>query len=111
MRVKTNSLQPGEPKETEGSALFDLYRAFATPAETEAMRGRFAAGIGWGELKEELVAYLDAHLAGPRAEYERLVAAPDHVEAILRQGAQRARSLATPFLAEVRRAVGIRPLG
>jgi tryptophanyl-tRNA synthetase len=111
MRVKTNSLLPGEPKETEGSALFEIYRAFATPAETEAMRARFSAGIGWGELKEELYEYLDAHLRDPRAEYERLVAAPDHVEATLRAGAERARALAGPFLREVRSAVGIRPLG
>ena len=36
MKIKTNSLEPGVPKETEGSTLFEIYRAFATPAETEA---------------------------------------------------------------------------
>ncbi|MCC7257541.1 MAG: tryptophan--tRNA ligase [Gammaproteobacteria bacterium] len=111
MRIKTNSLEPGQPKDTEGSTLFEIYRAFATPAEVTAMRERFAAGIGWGALKDELFEYLDAQLRGPRAEYERLVAAPDHVEAVLRRGAERARTLAAPFLAEIRRAVGIRPLG
>ena len=35
MRIKTNSLEPGQPKQTEGSTLFDIYRAFATPAEME----------------------------------------------------------------------------
>ncbi|CAG0941023.1 tryptophanyl-tRNA synthetase [Gammaproteobacteria bacterium] len=111
MRIRTNSLEPGQPKDTEGSTLFDIYRAFATPAETEAMKRRFAEGAGWGQLKEELFAYLDAHLAGPRAEYERLVAAPGDVEAILRAGAGRARAMAAPLLSAVRRAVGIRPLG
>jgi len=111
MRIKTNSLLPGEPKETEGCALFEIYRAFATPAEVQALRERFAAGIGWGDAKEALYAYLDAHLAGPRAEYERLVADPGHVEATLRRGAERARALAAPLLAEVRNAVGIRRLG
>ena len=110
MRIKTNSLEPGQPKDTEGSTLFDIYRAFATPAETEAMRRRYAEGIGWGELKEELFEYLDAHLREPRGEYDRLMAAPDHVEATLRKGAERARALAAPFLGEIRRAVGIRPL-
>jgi tryptophanyl-tRNA synthetase len=111
LRIKTNSLEPGQPKETEGSALFDIYKAFATPPEVEAMRLRFAQGAGWGEIKEELFQYLDAHLRAPRAEYERLIAAPDHIEAVLRDGAERARSHAAPFLAEIRRAVGIRPLG
>jgi tryptophanyl-tRNA synthetase len=110
MRIKTNSLPPGMPKETAGSALFEIYRAFATPAEVEAYRARFTAGAGWGELKEQLFACLDGHLGGYRSEYDRLMAAPDHVEAVLRQGAERARALATPFMAEIRRAVGIRGL-
>jgi tryptophanyl-tRNA synthetase len=110
MRIKTNSLEPGVPKDTEGSTLFDIYRAFATPAETAVMRERFAAGIGWGDLKKELFEYLEAHLGGPRAEYERLMADPGHVEQVLRAGAERARAEATPFLARIRAAVGIRSL-
>lgn len=110
MRIKTNSLEPGVPKDTEGSTLFEIYRAFATPEETAAVRQRYADGIGWGDMKKLLFEYLDAHLAGPRTEYERLMADPGHVEAVLKQGAARARATATPFLAAIRHAVGIRPL-
>jgi tryptophanyl-tRNA synthetase len=110
MKIKTNSLEPGVPKETEDSALFEIYRAFATGGETAAFAGRHAAGTGWGELKQELFAYLDAHLAGPRGEYERLMADPGHVEQVLKAGAARARDMATPFLRAIRHAVGIRPL-
>ena len=111
MKIKTNSLEPGVPKETEASTLFEIYRAFATRAETDSYAARHAAGAGWGELKQELFAYLDAHLAGPRGEYERLMADPGHVERVLRAGAVRARELATPFLNNIRHAVGIRPVG
>jgi tryptophanyl-tRNA synthetase len=111
MKIKTNSLEPGTPKDTADCALFDIYRAFATPAETAAYAKRFADGAGWGDLKQELFAYLDAHLANARGEYERLVADPAHVERTLRAGAERARALATPFLREIRHAVGIRPVG
>ena len=52
--IVTDSRAPGEPKETEGSALFQLYQAFSTPAETAAMRDAFAAGIAWGEAKQSL---------------------------------------------------------
>jgi tryptophanyl-tRNA synthetase len=110
MRIKTNSLEPGVPKSTEDSALFEIYRAFATPTEVEAMRKRYAQGIAWGEMKEELFEYLDAHLRDARAEYERLMAAPGHVEAVLGAGARRAREIATPFLARIRQAVGVRAL-
>jgi tryptophanyl-tRNA synthetase len=110
MKIKTNSLDPGVPKDTEGSTLFDIYKAFATPEETAAMRRRYATGIGWGEAKEEVFQYLDGHLREARSEYERLMAAPGEVEAALREGADRARALARPFLAEIRHAVGIRRL-
>jgi tryptophanyl-tRNA synthetase len=36
--IVTDSRAPGEPKDTEGSALFQIYQAFATPEETAAMR-------------------------------------------------------------------------
>ena len=110
MKIKTNSLEPGVPKETEGSTLFDIYRAFATPEDVADMRRRYAAGIGWGEAKASLYEYLDGHLRDARAEYDRLMAAPGHVEQVLREGAARARDLAGPFLGEIRHAVGIRRL-
>jgi tryptophanyl-tRNA synthetase len=110
MKIKTNSLEPGVPKETEGSTLFEIYRAFATPAQTAAYAARFAAGAGWGDLKQELFAWLDAHLSKPRGEYERLMADPGYVETALKAGAEQARGQATPFLRAIRQAVGIRPL-
>ena len=91
--------------------MFEIYRAFASPPEVEALRARYAAGAGWGQIKDELYEHLDSHLREARAEYERLMTAPEHVEAVLRSGAERARRLAAPFLAEIRRAVGIRALG
>ncbi len=110
MKIKTNSLEPGEPKETEGSALFEIYRAFATPAEVEAMRGKFAAGIGWGDCKQELFEYLNEHLQAARVEYSRLIDDPGYVEDVLRKGATRAREISVPFIERIRHAVGIRPL-
>ncbi len=110
MKIKTNSLEPGEAKDTEGCALFEIYRAFASEAEVESMRQRFAAGIGWGELKQELFEYLNEHLSAARDEYNRLLADPGHIESVLKKGAGRAREVAVPFIAQVRDAVGIRPL-
>ncbi|HSG66205.1 MAG TPA: tryptophan--tRNA ligase [Gammaproteobacteria bacterium] len=110
MKIKTNSLEPGEPKDPDDSALFAIYRAFATEDEATQMRQRYADGIGWGEMKQLLFEYVNAHLEGPRVEYQRLLAAPDHVEQVLREGAERARGVSRPFLDEIRKAVGIRSL-
>jgi tryptophanyl-tRNA synthetase len=44
MKIKTNSLEPGEPKDTADSTLFDIYKAFATEEETRDIEERFAGG-------------------------------------------------------------------
>jgi tryptophanyl-tRNA synthetase len=110
MKIKTNSLEPGQPKDPDDSALFAIYAAFAAPAETAALRERFAAGVAWGEAKQALFERIDTELRDMRTDYNRLIADPAHVETTLRQGAERARALSTPFLAEIRRCVGVRPL-
>jgi len=111
MKIKTNSLEPGEPKDPDGCTLFEIYQAFATEDETETLRARYADGIAWGAMKQFLFEYLDDHLAGPREKYLALISDPGHIEAVLKQGADKARALSTPFLRDIREAVGIRHLG
>jgi tryptophanyl-tRNA synthetase len=111
MRIKTNSQEPGEPKDPDESSLFAIYSAFAGPDETKQMRARYADGIAWGEMKTALFEYINDHLRTARNEYRRLMEAPDHVESVLQDGAQRARAISEPMLAEIRNAVGIRRLG
>lgn len=108
--IVTDSRAPGEPKDTEGSALFQLYQAFSTPAETAAMRQAFADGIGWGDAKQMLFERIDAELAPMRARYDDLMAHPEKVEAALQIGAERARALSRPLIATLRAAVGLRSL-
>ena len=111
MGLLTDSRAPGEPKDTEGSALFQLYQAFATPEQTAAMRKAFAEGIGWGDAKQQLFAVIDAEIAPMRERYNALMADPARIEAILQAGAVKARAIATPLLRELRHAVGLRNLG
>ncbi|MBK8534220.1 MAG: tryptophan--tRNA ligase [Candidatus Competibacteraceae bacterium] len=111
MRIKTNSLPPEAPKDPDTCTLFQIYQAFATAEESAAIRQRYAQGIGWGEMKQVLFEYLNARLTEPRQRYQELLEKPDHIEQILKHGAARAREYSVPFLQELRRAVGIRPLG
>ena len=106
----TDSRAPGEAKDTQGSALFQLYQAFATPAQTEAFAQAFADGIGWGDAKQALFERVDADVAPMRARYDELIAKPVEIEAILREGALKARKVATPLLEALRHAVGLRDL-
>ena len=111
MRIKTNSLPPEAPKDPDTCTLFQIYQAFAHAEEIAAIRARYAQGIGWGEMKQILFEHLNSRLSEPRQRYHELLQTPDHIERILKQGAQRARAHSAPFLAELRHAVGIRPLG
>lgn len=111
MKIKTNSIEPGEPKDTQGSTLFDIYKAFATPEETAEVEKLYAEGIAWGAMKQKLFEYMNDHIKPARQEYERLIADPGIVEAELLKGAERAREVAAPYLDQIRDAVGIRKLG
>jgi len=108
--ILTDSRAPGEAKEVEGSALFQIYQAFATPAETEALRKAYADGIAWGDAKQVLFERVDQVIAPMRAKYEDLIHNPARIETTLLAGAERARALATPFIRELRSAVGLRSL-
>lgn len=106
-KIKTNSLEPGEPKETEGCTLFNIYQAFATKHQTEEIRGRYAEGIAWGEMKQILFEHINEHITPARERYEALLEAPEHIEEQLQEGAEKARAISVPFIKELRKAVGI----
>jgi tryptophanyl-tRNA synthetase len=94
----------------EGSALFQIYQAFATPAETDNLRQAYAAGIGWGDAKQRLFERIDEEIAPMREAYLALLADPARIQQTLLGGAAKARALATPFMGRLRQAVGLRDL-
>ncbi len=111
MKIVTNSQPPEEPKNPDDSVIFEIYRAFASPAEQAALRQRYAEGIGWGEAKQALFEKINEELAPARERYQELTARSAQIEEILRAGADKARREARQRLAQVRAAVGIRALG
>jgi tryptophanyl-tRNA synthetase len=110
MGIVTDSRAPGEPKDTEGSALFQIYQAFASPEETAALAQAYASGIAWGEAKQALFERLDQEIAPMRTVYEELLRNPTALEKTLKMGAEKARAIASPFTQRLRHAVGLRPL-
>jgi tryptophanyl-tRNA synthetase len=108
--ILTDSRAPGEAKDTEGSALFQIYQAFASAEETATLAKAYADGMGWGDAKQVLFERIDREIAPMRAQYEELINHPAQVDAILLKGAAKARELATPFIKELRHAVGLRSL-
>jgi tryptophanyl-tRNA synthetase len=108
--IVTDSTPPGEAKTVEGSALFQIYQAFASPEETTALRAAYANGIAWGDAKQLVFERIDREIAPMREAYLALMNDPAKIEAILIAGAAKARQIATPFMARLRHAVGLRDL-
>ena len=107
-RVVTDSRLPGEPKDADSAHLVSIFEAFASDAERVAFRAELAAGVGWGDAKAHVVERIERDLAPLRARYAELMAHPERIEETLLEGARKARSVAAPFLAELRDAVGLR---
>ncbi len=107
MSIVTDSRAPGEPKDVEGSVLFQLYQAFATPAQSAQMRQAYAEGIGWGDAKQRLFALVDETVAPMREQYAQLIGRPAQLEEILQEGARKARQHTAPLLDGLQRAVGL----
>jgi tryptophanyl-tRNA synthetase len=108
--IVTDSRAPGEPKETQGSALFQIYQAFASADETQSLQQAYADGIGWADAKQVLLERIDREIAPMRDTYQSLINDPLRIEAILAAGAAKARAVATPLMQELRHAVGLRKL-
>lgn len=107
-KIKTNLLEPGEPKNPDDSTVFQIWSAFSSDSERERMRCDFLAGISWGEAKKQLFELVNSELAEPRERYMELMASPARVEEILQAGAERLRPKSKALLERVRDAVGLR---
>ena len=107
MKIKTNSLEPGEPKDPDTCTLFEIYKAFAQIDEIAALRIRYDNGVSWGEMKQFLFEYLNDHLSAPREKYNELMNDGDYIETVLVKGGEKARSYSQPFLKRLRESVGI----
>mgnify|MGYP000222522292 FL=1 len=109
-KIKTNLLEPGEPKDPGDSTVFQIWQAFASPDQTETMRAAFADGIAWGEAKKQLFELINGQLKEPREKYLELIENPSRVESVLQQGAEKARQHSQNLMSVLRNSIGIRPL-
>tara|TARA_B100000029_G_scaffold499771_1_gene570609 strand:- start:83 stop:1090 length:1008 start_codon:yes stop_codon:yes gene_type:complete len=108
MKIKTDSKEPGEPKDIDESSIFNIYRAFATKKQSEELAHKYKEGLAWGEAKELLFELLEEKIGPLRQNYEMFIEDRKGLERILHSGAEKALDVSTPIINEVRHAVGIR---
>jgi tryptophanyl-tRNA synthetase len=107
MSVVTDATPVEAPKDTD-QPVFQLWSLFATVEEREEMEARArAGGLGYGDVKKDLLARILEHFGPMRERREALAARPDDVEDVLRAGAKKARALAAPVIDAARAAAGV----
>ena len=108
-RIVTDSLRPEEPKDPDACNIFAIYQHFADADAVAAKRELYLeGGLAYGAMKQELFELLESTFSGKRDRYNALMDNTDELDRILKTGAEKARSIAIPILAKVRKAVGVR---
>ena len=107
MSIKTDSTPLEQPKQVEGTVLGQLMEAVNPGAYKNFVIAAAKPGIGYGDLKKMLLTEIEARFGPFQEKFRHFQAHPQEVEAILRDGATRARELAGPILAAARKATGL----
>jgi len=109
MGIVTDSTAVEDPKDTN-TPIFQLWSLFASEADRDEMFERARrGGLGYGELKKDLLTRLLEYFGPMRERREDLAKRPGDVEDILASGARRARQLGAPVVAAAREAAGLGP--
>lgn len=109
MSITTDSTPVEAPKDPDNSIIMDLFRLFGNEAQIAEIEADFRnGGVGYGEFKKRLFSIYWDHFAPMRARRTELLEAPDFVEQVLQEGAEKARALAEKTLDRVLHAVGLR---
>jgi len=110
MGILMDSRTPAEPKPDADKNLAIQLLKLVAPAEVAAdYENRLrAGGLGYGDLKKALFEHYWTFFAPYRAKRAELVANLDHVNAILKDGADRARATASQVITRAKKAGGLR---
>ena len=108
MRIVTDSRTPDEPKDPDACNLYNIYKFFAPAERLAEIRHKYIqGGLAYGELKLELADLILLYFKDGREKFTQLMADKRSIDAMLIEGAEKARAIAKPILAKVRKATGI----
>src|SRR5262245_25475848 len=108
MGIVTDSTPVEAPKDPGKCNVFALLKLFLSSAEQEALAERYRrGGEGYGVYKTLLLERFHAAFDDARKRRDELAKSLDHVNAVLRRGAERARAVGAEVLHDVQRACGV----
>ncbi len=110
MSIVTDSTPVAEPKPTRANTLYALLKLFTPPGDWPATRRCFTqGGTGYGELKKRLLGLILDTFRDARRRREELERDPGAVEAVLRDGKERALEVISGVMSACRRLAGTGP--
>jgi len=109
MSIVMDSRTPAEPKpDAEKNLCIQLLKLVAPASVAADFESRLGAGgLGYGDLKKALFEHYWNFFAAARARRAELLADPGYVDQVLREGAEKARSVATVVITRARKAAGL----
>jgi tryptophanyl-tRNA synthetase len=109
MGIVTDSSPVEAPKDPDKCNLFAICSLFLSKDEEKDLAKRYrAGGLKYSEVKKDLVKKIWDFFSPYRAKREELLADPDRLHAILKQGADKARAVGSKTIEEVRARTGLR---
>ena len=109
MKIVTDSKLPEEPKDPDGNTIFQIYAEVADENAAREMRAAFEkGGMGYGDAKQKLFEALEAAFEQPTKIYNDYMADTSKIDALLAEGAEKARAVVRQTLARARAAVGLK---
>jgi tryptophanyl-tRNA synthetase len=109
--IVTDSREPAEPKDPDTLNVYAILALFLDDDERAAWSARLrAGGVGYGDLKKEIMVRMDARFGEARVRYRHLMTTAEgerELETVLARGADRARVVARATLARCYEAVGM----
>jgi tryptophanyl-tRNA synthetase len=107
-KIVSSSTPLGEPLEYEGCNIYNLASLFLNEAQKVELQQRYQSGKeGYGHFKQYLKELIWEEFAEAREKRAYYLDHPDIVKDILKEGANRMKTIADKKMAQVREAVGI----
>ncbi len=106
-KIATDSTALEDPKDPNANAICALMQLIAGDAVTHELRDKLTTGgYGWGHAKKDLLGAILDRFKNEREQFNQWMTNPDELNAVLKQGAEKARHVASATLQRVREKVG-----
>ena len=104
----TRGLEFGNPDRPDCNNLLTLYMLLS--GQTQATVAAECAEMGWGQFKPLLTETTIAALSPIRDRYTDILAEAGYLDTVLREGREKAETLANATLSKVKKALGFAPM-